>query len=134
MARRHEIELADDGERSAYAMLDKAGVTAKPTKEGIRLRYGERGHLTTPEPSLVEAIETLIAEGPITKVAGTMLELHLAAALAYVEEPEEYLFPLLDECLDIAVWMSSREKDTTPTVPALKVLPFPVLEGDPHDD
>jgi len=128
-----ELELQDNGERAAYAMLDKAGITAKITKDGIRLRFGERGRLTEPAPRLCDAIETMLAEGPITRVCEVMIELHLAAALSLTPCPDDDVCELLDDCLDMAAWMESRDENPEPPK-AGTVLTFPVIDGEKTDD
>lgn len=128
-----DLTLHDNGERAAFAMLEKAGITAKIVKDGIRLRFGSRGRLTEAAPRLCDAILIMLAEGPISRVREVQVELHLAAALSLTTEPDDDVFELLDECLDIAAWMENREENPS-QAPAGTVLSFPVLNGDKTDE
>jgi hypothetical protein len=128
-----DLLLRDNGERAAFAMLEKAGITYKTTEDGIRLRFGERGRLTPVAETIFDAILMMIDEGPITRVSQVMVELHLAAALSLTTDPDDDVFPLLDECLDIAAWMESREENPENTK-AGTVLKFPVLNGENKDE
>ena len=124
----------DEGEQAAIVLLEQVNVFIKHTPKGMQLRFGERGRLTEPEGYLAPAIMALIEEGPTSRTLPVYLELHLAAALALSDSPEDDVFAAVDEALDLAAHKRSSETDSTPAEKAGIVLAFPPKRKPKNDD
>lgn len=119
----------DFGEKSAVAVLEEIGVTYRWCKTGIQLRFGKRGRLTKPEGTLTAAIFALLDEGPKTRVTPVLAELYAALSLSLTEDPENDIFGLIDDALDLASVKEVSEEEPSKTG---VVLPFPTNRRKPN--